>query len=305
MGRAEVGGFDFVQSLPQQAGTFGQHRNWGQDSLAGLIPVGTASLAVEVVPDVAAGNHDGYVDLVDVRVLNAADILLFLEVNTATGQTVIKNQTGEAVNIDYYEIASAGNSLNATSWHSLQEQNLPGFPAGNGSGNGWEQAGGSDEGVVGESYLLGSSSVADSSPIDLGAAYNVGVGTQDLVFRYGKLSSGAVEAVGDYNSNGIVDAADYTVWRDTLGQTAGEPGAGADGSGNGIIDAADYEVWKSNFGNAAGPSGPSTLVTGFVRYVGAGASASNAVPEPSSIVLVGFGLLGCSVGTRRGTRGVI
>ena len=28
-----------------------------------------------------------------------------------------------------------------------------------------------------------------------------------------------VTIVGDYNHNGIVDAADYTVWRDTLGQT--------------------------------------------------------------------------------------
>jgi hypothetical protein len=26
---------------------------------------------------------------------------------------------------------------------------------------------------------------------------------------------------GDYNSNGVVDAADYTVWRDNLGRSAG------------------------------------------------------------------------------------
>ena len=32
---------------------------------------------------------------------------------------------------------------------------------------------------------------------------------------------------GDYNANGVVDAADYTVWRDSLGQTG--MGLAADG----------------------------------------------------------------------------
>ena len=56
---------------------------------------------------------------------------------------------------------------------------------------------------------------------------------------------------GDYNSNGLVDAADYTVWRDTLGSTTD---ARADGSGSiagvpdGVVDSLDYDFWKSNFG---------------------------------------------------------
>ena len=40
---------------------------------------------------------------------------------------------------------------------------------------------------------------------------------------------------GDYNGNGIVDAADYTAWRDTLGQTVPN-GNGADGDGNGFVN---------------------------------------------------------------------
>jgi hypothetical protein len=52
---------------------------------------------------------------------------------------------------------------------------------------------------------------------------------------------------GDYNHNGVVDAADYTLWRDRLG-SAVTPYTSADGDGNGIVDAADYEVWKANFG---------------------------------------------------------
>ena len=39
--------------------------------------------------------------------------------------------------------AKSGNTLNTASWTSLQDQNLAGFPAGNGTGNGWEEDGGS------------------------------------------------------------------------------------------------------------------------------------------------------------------
>jgi hypothetical protein len=41
---------------------------------------------------------------------------------------------------------------------------------------------------------------------------------------------------GDYNHNGIVDAADYSVWRDSLGRTGS--GLAVDGNGDGMIDRA-------------------------------------------------------------------
>ena len=80
---------------------------------------------------------------------------------------------------------------------------------------------------------------------------------------------------GDYNDDGIVDAADYTVSRDALGSTTN---LAADGNGNGIVDAADYDVWKTNFGAHAGS--------------GAGAEANAAVPEPSTMVLMLFAAAG-------------
>lgn len=49
----------------------------------------------------------------------------------------------------------------------------------------------------------------------------------------------------DYNGNGTVDAADYTVWRDSLG-TMG-PGLPADGNGSGTVDDTDYDNWVVNF----------------------------------------------------------
>ena len=54
---------------------------------------------------------------------------------------------------------------------------------------------------------------------------------------------------GDYNEDGIVNSADYPVWRNTLGQSGLTPFSGADGDGDGSITGADYDVWKSRFGD--------------------------------------------------------
>jgi hypothetical protein len=77
---------------------------------------------------------------------------------------------------------------------------------------------------------------------------------------------------GDYNQDGHVDAADYTVWRDTLGQSV-TAGTHADGDGDGMIGSADYDVWKAHFGRTA---------------LGSGAGA--AIPEPSGVVLLIAGI---------------
>jgi Dockerin type I domain len=80
---------------------------------------------------------------------------------------------------------------------------------------------------------------------------------------------------GDYNGDGVVDAADYTIWRGTFGQTVSS-GAGADGNGNGMIDSSDYDFWKARFGNS-------------IAGAGSGAALSAAVPEPTSLALSALG----------------
>ena len=86
---------------------------------------------------------------------------------------------------------------------------------------------------------------------------------------------------GDYNGNGVVDAADYIVWRDTLGQTG--VGLAADGNADGIIDSLDYDVWASHFGQSSSDS--------------AGASAT--IPEPSTVALLAVGCIVALVARRR------
>lgn len=82
-----------------------------------------------------------------------------------------------------------------------------------------------------------------------------------------------VGLAGDYNLNGVVDAADYVVWRNSLGQVG--TALAADGNANGSIDPGDFNVWRSNFGQTAG-SGASLQ----------GSAGESPIPEPSSAVLV-------------------
>jgi hypothetical protein len=81
---------------------------------------------------------------------------------------------------------------------------------------------------------------------------------------------------GDYNGNHVVDAADYTVWRDHLGQDYALPNR--DPMASGVIDTPDYDFWVSHFGNG-GPG------------AGGGAGQSSAIPEPAGLVLAAIGLL--------------
>jgi hypothetical protein len=92
---------------------------------------------------------------------------------------------------------------------------------------------------------------------------------------------------GDYNHNGIVDAADYTVWRNNLGQTDLAFYTGGDGNGDGHVTAADYDVWKSRFGDTP-------------MSAGAGGQQS-AVPEAGTSLLSWCGLLISGVVIRRRT----
>ena len=84
-----------------------------------------------------------------------------------------------------------------------------------------------------------------------------------------------VGLTGDYNGDGLVDAADYTLWRDTLGSTTD---LAADGDGNGVVDLADFQLWRDNFGAVAA------------------SSSSAAVPEPAAF---GLALLAALAGCRR------
>jgi len=236
--------------------------------------------------------RDTAVDDASLDFVDASSVLLILEVNTTNGQVRVRNQTAAPIRIDYYDIKSTGGALNATSWNSLQEQNLAGFPAGNGSGNGWEEAGGSTSTAIGESYLTGDSAVGSGANVGLGAAFNVG-GSQDLVFKYGAVIPTS-NPIGDFNNNGVVDGADYVVWRN-----AGPNDTLPNDPTPGTVNQSDYNTWRSNFG--ASSTVPSTQFRGLVHYVSSFTGSAAAVPEPSCVLLVGISLSMLLTGRSRRT----
>jgi hypothetical protein len=88
---------------------------------------------------------------------------------------------------------------------------------------------------------------------------------------------------GDYNDNGVVDAGDFLIWRNTLGQVG--PDLAADGNQNGEIDFGDYSVWRETFGQIVS-SGSGSLASSHIGRV----------PEPAALLLVVWGtmLLNCA-----------
>jgi hypothetical protein len=76
---------------------------------------------------------------------------------------------------------------------------------------------------------------------------------------------------GDYNANGVVDAADYVLWR-SGGPLANEV------HNPGTVSQEDYAEWRARFGNTSG-SGNAALL--------------NAVPEPTGLLLALASSLAC------------
>lgn len=76
-------------------------------------------------------------------------------------------------------------------------------------------------------------------------------------------SAQAVAQSGDYNFDGLIDAADFTVWGDTQGAIFD---LRADGDANGIVDATDRELWVAaymvpTFSSPPAVGGPQLTVT--------------------------------------------
>jgi hypothetical protein len=61
--------------------------------------------------------------------------------------------------------------------------------------------------------------------------------------------SGGEGLLGDYNNDRTINAADYTIWRDTLGSDEDFRANGNnEGASEDFIDMADYDTWKAGFG---------------------------------------------------------
>jgi hypothetical protein len=219
----------------------------------------------------------------------------------SNGDVSILNDTDDPISFNSYRIVSPTTDLNFAGWDSLSDQGIsavdgtdPGTTPGDGIGETWDEAGGSDDGVLAESFLLGSTTMAPMDTISLGSAFQPGGDHSLLTFEYrdsgtGAIVVGDVEFLmaagvdGDFNDDGTVDAADYVVWRKYQGTTTTLPN---DNGIGGTVGPAHFDLWRANFGEILG--------------AGSGSSSSQAsVPEPAGLILLLSVICASAVSTRR------
>ncbi|MGL4514403.1 MAG: PEP-CTERM sorting domain-containing protein [Lacipirellulaceae bacterium] len=220
-------------------------------------------------------------EVLPVESLDLRSLVPFADVNRDSGDIVVRNDTTAPITFDYYELRSRTGSLLPT-WQGLADGESGGDTA---PGLGWVEAGGSSTTALSEAFLVSAAGVSDGVTLNPGqsltfrGAYNGRVNADDLQFVY-RDSTGArksafvdyagvgapVSLPGDFNGDGLVNAADYTVWRDggvLLNET----------NSIGVTDTADYEVWVANYGASASMS------------------SASAVPEPAAALLLLLGVV--------------
>jgi hypothetical protein len=247
----------------------------------------TEDVVVEITsPTIGATPAPAVVTYTGNKVVNN-NIVLAID---TMGMASLRNVTNFSQEIEAYRISSTGSPLQPGTWSSLADQN-----ADDGT---WLESTQSGASALIEVQEGGTTRFSKADLYGLGKILNTGFTPSGITFEYllageeaftaGAVVFGPMPALppdfGDYNDDGVVDAADYTVWRDNLGQS--ESGLLAGNGNGGVIDQSDYDLWKQNFGNVYTNSG-------------AGAIATAAVPEPRAFTLVSLAIGIISVLGRR------
>ncbi|MGD9635371.1 MAG: PEP-CTERM sorting domain-containing protein, partial [Pirellulales bacterium] len=237
------------------------------------------------------------VDNISVEVPAAPSVL---RIDTNTGRGFLVGGDVISTTIKSIDIASNGGKLSGATATGLSgasgmekaDGSDAGTTAGDSPGEQWEKLSSTNNRIF-EAFLFGSSTFLNTRTVDLGVIFDktTPVAQRDVTFSYTTATADSITGVvqyftapgvtGDYNNNGKVDAADYTVWRDKLGSNSTLPNDSTPGS----VTQADYNVWKTNYGQSIG---------------GGGALDVAAVPEPATFTLVALVLGLLSIRSRAG-----
>ena len=78
-----------------------------------------------------------------------------------------------------------------------------------------------------------------------------------------------------FNDDGVIDAADYTIWKDSVGLASSV--LRGNGSGEATVVRKDYRIWEMNFQTSESFAG------------------ADLIPEPTSLLLAFLALTGVSL----------
>lgn len=223
---------------------------------------------------------DGAIETGVVSYVNQPVNDLLIQIDPVTGNVRLSNPSPFDVAIDGYRLLSEAGSLTPAGWSSLDER---------GDVGAWRESNPSSAAVA-ELLQTGELSFTSGAFFDLGQLFDEVDGERDVVFEFlfpgeSQPLLGAVvyapivvsDQDGDFNGDGVVNSADFTVWRDNLNRPESTGVLSGNGDG-GLVTVSDYQLWKLNFG--AGLGDVSAKATG--------------TPEPHSLfaVLSVLGLFG-------------
>ncbi len=220
---------------------------------------------------------------------------LKLDVNRETGAMQIVNRDEGDVSINYYRVEGDVDSLDPAEWNSLDEQDYDSVGAG--TGESWDESGGSGTNQLSEAFLASSSTLTIGQSVSLGEGYDEAQDKQGLLFRYRDAVSGLMETgkvnyitLGDMDGDGDVDDADVNPFVQAL-------------TNRSAYDANLYEV-DADFVGDFNDNGKLDLgdVAMFKTAVqAAGLATASATPEPSSLMMIVLAMA-CLCGRRVGMK---
>ena len=271
---------------------------WVPNSANGLIPAATRTVRVSIFGVANQGGPDAYIDNVDFRVTSGAyNPTLAISVDRNTGAVTLTNNTGAAVNLKSYQIASAFESLNPDplKWKSIADNYDAGSPGPNqvDAAHNWtkltDPTANTDLSEADLESALGAS-LANGRTVALGVAGTwISSPTEDLRFEYisgTQIVRGVVNytgnggqalALGDLDANGTINSADWAILRanqhtNLSSLSFAEAYRLGDLTGDHLNNHADFAAFKAAY----------DAVNGAGAFVGMLA----AVPEPTSVWLV-------------------
>jgi hypothetical protein len=212
-------------------------------------------IGATVGEEFSAGN-DGEVNIIDGEVGPNFDALNASAVNIAGGTvgTSFDALSGSVINVSGGVI---GNDFDADSGSTVNIYATQLVFDGEDSTDEWAAIFMENPFEISDRDVTFSGLLADGSPFDF-RLNSTNLANTDYFHPNAHLILTLVSTTpGDFNDDGIVNAADYTVWRNALGTDVAIRGKFGDGNFDGQVTQADYFVWKKYFGESGDGSGAS------------------------------------------------